>query len=144
MLAIVLTILLRYTDSDYSFVIFKLFLRFFISILLWRFSSQKWQFYNVYLTKKTYMYLSIIQNIFENIDYSPASILYYSKKIWRYQKGNQNSKSKKNRQWTMTKSKMINSNDGTTLKNTGELRCNGNGIRSCSTCGTRGVILVTN
>jgi hypothetical protein len=39
---------------------------------------------------------------------------------------------------------MINSNDGTTLKNTGELRCNGNGIRSCSTCGTRGVILVTN
>ena len=90
------------------------------------------------------MYLTIIQNIFENIDYCPASILYYSKKIWRYQKGNQNSKSKKNRQWTITKSKMINSNDGTTLKNTGELRCNGNGIRSCSTCGTRGVILVTN
>jgi hypothetical protein len=48
-------------------------------------------FYNVYLTKNTYMYLSIIQNIFENIDYCPASILYYSKKIWRYQKGNQNS-----------------------------------------------------
>jgi len=145
MLAIVLAILHRYTDSDYPFAIFKLFLRFFISILLWRFSSQKWQFYNVYL--------SIIQNIFENIDSCPASILYYSKKIWRYQKGNQNSTSKKNRQWTMTKIKMINndlkkttqnSNDGTTLKNTGELRCNGKGIKSCSTCGTRGVILVTN
>jgi hypothetical protein len=37
-----------------------------------------------------------------------------------------------------------NSNDGTTLKNTSELRCNGKGIRPCSTCGTRGVILVTN
>jgi hypothetical protein len=53
----------------------------------------------------------------------------------------------------MTNRKMINndlkkntqnSNDGTTLKNTGELRCSGKGIRSCSTCGTRGIILVTN
>ena len=37
-----------------------------------------------------------------------------------------------------------NSNDGTTLMNTGELRCNGKGIRSCSICETRGVFLVTN
>ena len=99
------------------------------------------------------MYLSIIQNIFENVDYCPASILYYSKKILRYQKGNQNSKSKKNRQWTMTNRKMINNdlkkttqktNHRTTLKKTGELRCNGKVSRSCSSCGTRGVILVTN
>jgi hypothetical protein len=51
----------------------------------------------------------------------------------------------------MTNRKMINNdlkkttqktNDRTTLKNTVELRCNGKVSKSCSTCVTRGVILV--